>query len=93
MRSIKSFLAKHKNGISLFLLIIVSLILLLATSQTLELQPKKIGQGIVSVFQRAVSSVGAWFANTVNSIGELKRTKKELEEYKEKLEGLEKKVK
>jgi rod shape-determining protein MreC len=85
MRSIKSYLAKHKTGVSLFLLIFISLILLLTTSQTLELQPKKIGQGIVSIFQRAVSGVGAWFANTVNSIGELKRTKEELEEYKEKL--------
>ncbi len=85
MRSIKSFITKHKQGVSFVALILFSILLLLITSKSIELQPKRIGQGFISIFQKAVTGISDWVGNTVNSIGELKNTKKELEEYKEQL--------
>jgi rod shape-determining protein MreC len=85
MRSIKSFITRHKQSVSFVALILFSILLLLITSKSIELQPKRIGQGFISIFQKAVTGISDWVGNTVNSIGELKHTKKELEEYKEQL--------
>ena len=89
MRKIRSFIAKHRVIVSFITLLFVSLVLLLATGSSVEVQPKRIGQGFVSFFQGAATGIGDWFSSTVNSIGELRRTREELVGYKEQLLTLE----
>jgi rod shape-determining protein MreC len=85
MAGIKSFIARHRQGTAFLVLTTVSVILLVITNRNLVIRPKEIGQSFLSVFQISISSVTRWFVNTVNSIGELKQAKEELEEARLKL--------
>ena len=85
MVGIKSFIARHRQGTAFLVLIFLSLILLVISNRNVLIKPKEIGQSFFSVFQVSISSVSRWFINTVNSIGELKQAKRELEESRLKI--------
>jgi len=85
MRRVKFFITRHRKSVSFVSLITVSTLLLLFTAGRIDIQPKRIGQGFASVFQRAATGVANWFSSTVNSISELRQTRQELEEYRDKL--------
>ncbi len=85
MAGIKSFIARHKQGTAFLILVFISIILLVITNRNVVIKPKEIGQSFLSVFQISFSSISRWFSNTVNSIGELKRAKQELEETRMKI--------
>ncbi len=85
MVGIKSFIARHRQGTAFLVLIFLSLILLVISNRNVVIKPKEIGQSFFSVFQISISSVSRWFINTVNSIGELKQAKRELEESRLKI--------
>ncbi len=85
MVGIKSFIARHRQGTAFLVLIFLSIILLVISNRNVVIKPKEIGQSFFSVFQISISSVSRWFINTVNSIGELKQAKRELEESRLKI--------
>jgi len=85
MVGIKSCMARHRQGTAFLVLIFLSLILLVISNRNVLIKPKEIGQSFFSVFQVSISSVSRWFINTVNSIGELKQAKRELEESRLKI--------
>lgn len=85
MVGIKSFIARHRQGTVFLVLIFLSIILLVISNRNVLIKPKEIGQSFFSVFQISISSVSRWFINTVNSIGELKQAKRELEESRLKI--------
>lgn len=85
MAGIKSFITRHKQGTVFLILVFVSIVLLVITNKNVVIEPKEVGQSFLSVFQISISSVSRWFTNTVNSIGELKQAKRELEETRLKI--------
>jgi len=85
MAGVKSFIHKHKKGTAFLALVVLSLLLLSITTRNITVRPKEIGQSFLSIFQVSISSISHWIANTIDSIGRLKRTTAELEEARSKL--------
>ena len=85
MKRLKTFTLKHKKGLTLFILILVSILCLSFSSQGWLTKPKQIGQSVFSVFQISITSIKGWFARTWNSINELKQVTEELNVARQKL--------
>lgn len=85
MRTVKSFLSRHKTGNLLVVYLIVSLVLLGLTADSVSLDPKKAGTAVFSTVQRGVAEVGRFLGRMVNSIGELRRLQGNYKELQEQL--------
>lgn len=86
MRTVKSFLLRHKTGSLLAGYLIVSLTLLTVTSSSAQFNLKKSGYAVVSIVQRGGAEVSGFFRRMVNSIGELRRLRADYEAIQEKLQ-------
>lgn len=64
-------LSRHRNGLTLAVLVAVCLISLGVSTESMSLRPKEVGQSFVAVFQQAGAAVGRFFASTVTSVREL----------------------
>jgi len=71
-----------------FLLLISLLILIFSTNSGLS-SPKQLGMSVFSVFQKGIHGTVSWFSGTANSINELKNLKEQYELTLEKLNGYE----
>lgn len=89
MRNAGSFVDKHRNGIVLTVLVLVSLLLMGLSTRTVTFRPKDIGLTVFSVFQHAVSGAAGFVADTVNSVGELRKLTREAEQMRTRLRELE----
>jgi rod shape-determining protein MreC len=74
----EGFIGKHKRGVTLAVLVVLSLFSLLLSSRALSLQPKEIGLSVVSFFQKGFSGVFRWIGETAGSIRLLQKTREEL---------------
>jgi rod shape-determining protein MreC len=79
MMSRREGLRKHVNGITFAAILFVSTLTMAFSSQQFVLRPKALGHSIAFVFQQTAGAVGRFFADTVNSIGELSRLREEHE--------------
>jgi len=68
---VRETVARHRNSLTLAVLVVLCLISLGVSTESMSLRPKEIGQSFVAVFQQSFSAVGRFFAGTVNSIREL----------------------
>lgn len=89
MSVIKGFIYKHRRGITLIVLILVSFLLMIFSNNKVLKSSRNILSTIVYPFQYSFNSIGGFVQNTFNSIGQLKRIKKdrdalriEIEKYK-----------
>ncbi|MBT3274522.1 MAG: rod shape-determining protein MreC, partial [Spirochaetales bacterium] len=73
MPAVKAYLSKHRTGSLLAGYLLISIVLLGISSDSLNLNPKKAGTAVFSVVQRGAAGVGRFFGRMVNSIGELRR--------------------
>ena len=87
MRTLKTFLSKHRTGSLLAAYLVVSLILLFTTTDAMRVDPKKAGTAVFSLAQRGVGGIGRFFSSMVNSIGELRRLQKNYGELQTQLHG------
>jgi rod shape-determining protein MreC len=85
MTGITGFVQKHRSGVTFAFLLLLCLSLILFSNRNVVLEPRKVGQSFVSLFQVAIHGVGSWFSNTWNSIGELQKLRAELDEARQQL--------
>lgn len=86
---LREFLARRRDTVTFASLIGVSAALILASSGApLEL-PKTLGLGLFSTFQKGITGVVGWVRGTVDSIGELRRAREELQVLRERLQEAE----
>jgi rod shape-determining protein MreC len=74
----EGFVRKHKRGVTLAVLVILSLFSLLVSNRTLIIQPKEVGLSIMSFFQKGFSGVFRWIGETAGSIRLLQQAREEL---------------
>jgi rod shape-determining protein MreC len=82
---LREFLSRRKNGTTFLVLVLVSTLLTLASSGARFDLPKAVGLGLFSTVQRGITGAAHWFRATVDSIGELRRAREELEVLRERL--------
>ena len=85
MLGLKSFAGRHKRGLTLLTLVLVSIVLIVISNKNLETKPKEVGQSLVYTFQVALSKTAGWFRDRWNSISELKRVRQELGQARQRL--------
>ncbi len=90
MKKFPAVLSRHKKGYTLLLLTLISVSLILVSTKPISFRPREITQTLFAILQRGVGGISNWFVNTVNSISELKKAKKELENAQKKLLAYEK---
>jgi rod shape-determining protein MreC len=89
MRNAGGFIGKHRNGLLLFIFVLVSLLLMGFSTRSVTFHPKNIGLTIFSVFQHGISAAAGFVADTVNSVGELRKLTREAERMRSRLQELE----
>lgn len=77
---VRELLARHKNSITLAILVVACLISLGVSTESMRLKPKEIGQSVVGVFQQAAAGIGGFFSGTVTSIRELSLLREQYDE-------------
>ena len=77
---IRENLSKHRNGLTLAVLVAVCLVSLGVSTESMNVRPKEVGQSFVAVFQQAGAAVGRFFAGTVTSIRELSALRAQYDE-------------
>ncbi len=77
---IRDNLSKHRNGLTLAVLVAVCLVSLGVSTESMNVRPKEVGQSFVAVFQQAGAAVGRFFADTVTSIRELSALRAQYDE-------------
>ena len=77
--------SKNRRTPTFILLLIISLTMLIFSTNARLSNPKMIGMSILSGFQKAVFESVSWFSGTVNSINELKNLKDEYDKTLQKL--------
>jgi rod shape-determining protein MreC len=86
MSVIKNFFSKNKRGSIFIILIVISLVLMTVTNKSTTLTFRKVGFSIIYPFQFSFNAVGNFFKETITSISELQKIKKELDLTKQELE-------
>ena len=81
----RRFLVKHRSGSLLTVYVLISVVCLLFSGNTLVLRPKELGLSIFSLFQHALSSTVSFVTETVDSIRVLGELKEEHEAALERL--------
>jgi rod shape-determining protein MreC len=84
----EGFIVRHKRGVTLAALVVVSLFSLLISNKTLIVQPKQVGLSVVSFFQKGFTGFFRWFGDTAGSIRQLRQTREELASALQKLQEL-----
>jgi rod shape-determining protein MreC len=89
----EGFFTRHKRGITLTVLVLVSLFGLmisnLISKRTAVNQPDEIGLSVVSFFEKGFSGFFKWFADTAGSIRQLRQAREELSAAQQRLQDVE----
>lgn len=83
---LEGFVARHRRGVTLAVLIAVSLISLVVSNRAVILRPRQIGQTVAGFFQKGVSGFFRWFGDTAGSIRQLRLAREELATARERLQ-------
>ncbi len=67
----EGYIARHRRGVTLAALVLVSLLCLVISNRTIIVRPKEIGLSVMGFFQKGVSGFFQWFGDTVGSVREL----------------------
>jgi rod shape-determining protein MreC len=84
----EGFIKRHRKGVTLSVLVVVSLFALLISNRAVVIKPKEVGLSTVGFFQKGVSGFFRWFGDTAGSIRQLRRTREELTAARQRLEQL-----
>jgi rod shape-determining protein MreC len=81
----EGFVARHRRGVILAILIVVSLLCMLVSNRAVVVKPKEIGLSVAGFFQKGVTGFFRWFGDTAGSIRQLRLVREELESARERL--------
>jgi rod shape-determining protein MreC len=82
----EGYVGRHRRGVTLAILLVVSFLCLLISYRAVIIKPKEIGLSVVGFFQKGVTGFFGWFGDTAGSIRQLRLTREELEKAKARLE-------
>jgi len=81
----EGFVGRHRRGVTLAILIAISLLCLLVSNRAVIVKPKEIGLSVAGFFQKGVTGFVRWFGDTAGSIRQLRLVREELESARERL--------
>ncbi len=81
----EGFVARHRRGVTLAVLVLVSLVCLLVSNRTVVIRPKEVGLSTIGFFQKGVTGFFRWFRDTAGSIGQLRIAREELDRARARL--------
>jgi rod shape-determining protein MreC len=84
----EGFFAKRRKGVTLAVLILVSLLCLLLSHRSIVIRPKEVGLSVVGFFQKGFTGFFNWFGDTASSIRQLAAARSELAEARERLQEM-----
>lgn len=84
----EGFFAKRRKGVTLAILIVVSLLCLLLSNRTVVIRPKEAGLSVVGFFQKGFTGFFRWFGDTAGSIRQLRAVRDELAVARERLQEM-----
>ncbi len=84
----EGFFAKRRKGVTLAILIVVSLMCLLLSNRTVVIRPKEVGLSVVGFFQKGFTGLFRWFGDTAGSIRQLRAARDELAAARERLQDM-----
>jgi rod shape-determining protein MreC len=74
----EGYIARHRRGVTLAVMVFVSILCLIISNQTIVVKPKEIGLSVMGFFQKGVSGFFQWFGDTAGSIRQLGAARAEL---------------
>lgn len=77
---VRELLSRHREAITLAVIVVLCLVSLGVSTDSMSLRPKEVGQSFIAVFQQAGAAVGRFFAGTVTSIRELSALREQYDE-------------
>ena len=89
---LQKFVKRHQRGVTFCILLTTCLFMLLFSNRAITVRPKEVGMAVAGVFQRSIEAVAGWVSGTINSIGELRRLQRELDEVRIQLASYERSV-
>lgn len=84
----EGFFARRRKGVTLAILILVSLLCLLLSNRTVVIKPREVGLSVAGFFQRGFTGFFRWFGDTAGSIRQLSAARSELAAAREKLQEM-----
>jgi rod shape-determining protein MreC len=81
----EGFVGRHRRGVTLAVLIAISLICLLVSNRAVIIKPKEIGLSVAGFFQKGVTGFFRWFGDTAGSIRQLRLAREELDRARSRL--------
>ncbi len=84
----EGFVARHRKGVTLAVLVIVSLTFLLVSNRSIVIKPKEVGLSFVGFFQKGFTGFFRWFGDTAGSIRQLNAARDELDAARAKLQDM-----
>jgi len=81
----EGYVGRHRRGVTLAILVAISLLCLLVSNRAVIIRPKQIGLSVAGFFQKGVTGFFRWFGDTAGSIGQLRLAREELTEARGRL--------
>ncbi|HVP18716.1 MAG TPA: rod shape-determining protein MreC [Spirochaetia bacterium] len=84
----EGFVARHRKGVTLTILIVVSLAFLLVSNHAVIIKPKEVGLSFAGFFQKGFTGLFRWFGDTAGSIRQLNAARQELDAARARLQEM-----
>jgi rod shape-determining protein MreC len=84
----EGFITRHRKGVTLAVLILVSFTFLLISNRAVVIKPKEIGLSFVGFFQKGFTGFFRWFGDTAGSIRQLNAAREELDAARARLQDM-----
>lgn len=84
----EGFVARHRKGVTLTVLIVISLVFLLVSNHAVVIKPKEVGLSFTGFFQKGFTGFFRWFADTAGSIRQLNAAREELDAARTRLQEM-----
>ncbi|HTP58623.1 MAG TPA: rod shape-determining protein MreC [Spirochaetia bacterium] len=84
----EGFIARHRKGVTLTVLVLVSFAFLLVSNRAVVIKPKEVGLSFVGFFQKGFTGFFRWFGDTAGSIRQLNAARDELDAARARLQDM-----
>jgi rod shape-determining protein MreC len=84
----EGFFVRRRKGVTLAILILVSLLCLLLSNRNVVIRPKEVGLSVAGFFQKGFTGFFRWFGDTAGSIRQLAAARSELAAARDRLQDM-----
>jgi rod shape-determining protein MreC len=84
----EGFVVRHRKGVTLAVLIILSLAFLLVSNRAVVIKPREVGLSFVGFFQKGFTGFFRWFGDTAGSVRQLNAAREELDAARARLQEM-----